>query len=120
MGESARLIDQALEVGAQELNSLLAGDIDMVEKLSNERGQLMGRAFDSPVDSTNQGGMDALRDKLLQLQSLQGRLTEEARRLHESVRKQLVKTKREETRHAGYGKASKAAPMYRISMSKRG
>ncbi|WP_246287729.1 hypothetical protein [Desulfolutivibrio sulfoxidireducens] len=91
-------IDMALEVGERELASLLAGDIEEAERLAFDRGKLMEEAWRMrESDKASQ-----LHDKLMRLQSLQGQLSSEAKRLHETLKKDLKHAKKENERLSGY------------------
>jgi len=116
MSDCLTLLDQALELANKELEQLSSDIVDNVETMARERSRLVARA----MEARNEASLDALRGKLQQLQSLQGRLTLEAKRLHESVRLELLRTKKESTRMAGYGKAYKAPPLFSKFLSKRG
>jgi hypothetical protein len=98
MSNSMTFIDMALEVGERELASLLAGDIEEAERLAFDRGKLMEEAWQMRETSK----VNQLRDKLLRLQSLQGQLTSEAKRLHDTLRQDLKKAKKENERLSGY------------------
>jgi hypothetical protein len=106
MSNSMTFIDMALEVGEQELASLLAGDVEEAERLAFDRGKLMEEAWQMrESDKVSQ-----LRDKLLRLQTLQGQLTSEARRLHETLKKDLKMAKKENERLSGYRSNVVATP----------
>jgi hypothetical protein len=114
MADTLSLLDQALDLGAEELELLALGQVGAAEQKAQARSQLMARAW----EVKGQDRMDELKDKLEQLQSLQGRLTTEARRLHASIKEELKRTKQESARQTGYGKAAKAAPRYSRFVSK--
>ncbi|QLA16968.1 hypothetical protein [Desulfolutivibrio sulfoxidireducens] len=98
MSKSMNFIDMALEVGERELASLLAGDIEEAERLAFDRGKLMEEAWRMrESDKASQ-----LHDKLMRLQSLQGQLSSEAKRLHETLKKDLKHAKKENERLSGY------------------
>jgi hypothetical protein len=100
-------IDMALEVGERELASLLAGDIEEAERLAFDRGKLMEQAWRMrESDKVSQ-----LRDKLMRLQSLQGQLSSEAKRLHETLKKDLKRAKQENERLSGYRSSTVKTPI---------
>ena len=115
MRDCLSLLDQALALGASELDSLNAGDVDQASETSRIRKGLIHEALDCGCDIPT----DAIRDKLLRLQSLQSRLTDAAKVLHESMRQELSRSRKESTRLAGYGMAAKGVPRFR-GLSKRG
>jgi glutamyl-tRNA reductase len=116
MSDCLSLLDQALELGKRELTLLTNEEVDDLEEMAKERRRLISKAMENHEDVS----LHELYDKLQQLQSLQGRLTTEAQRLHESVKRELQRTKQETTRHAGYGKALKTPPLFNRFLSKRG
>lgn len=119
MADCLTLLDQALDVGHKELDSIAAGDVDAVSDLAKQRSELVEQAWTQkdcePVD------VNVLLTKLRRLRTLQGQLTSEAKRLHASLRDDLLRVKRESHRMQGYGKSSKVTPLYGRSMlHKRG
>ncbi len=112
---SLSLLDEALALGERELALLTAGQIDEAGLMANDRSSLMSRAFENSAGVE----LEVLQGKLEQLQSLQGRLTVEARQLHDSVRRELLRTRSEGKRLEGYGKAARRTPMISTFMSKR-
>lgn len=109
MSDSLSLIDEALSLGERELGALTAGDVDLAERNAAERERLLQLAWSNRTPEC----LNALHDRLLQLQCLQGRLTEEAVRLHAQLRAQLQDSRREGTRLRGYGRGAQltAPPM---------
>ena len=107
MPDSLSLLDMALQLGERELGALAAGDVDAADSASRERAELVEMAW----SRRDPAALNDLRDKLLRLQCLQGRLTEEARRLHDNIRSQLQQTRRESQRLTGYRQATRATPL---------
>lgn len=106
MPDSLSLLDMALQLGERELGALAAGDVEAAESASRERAELVEMAWSRRDPSA----LNDLRDKLQRLQCLQGRLTEEARRLHENIRSQLQQSRRESQRLSGYRQATRTTP----------
>lgn len=106
MADSLSLLDMALQLGERELGALAAGDVDAAESSSRERAELVEMAW----SRRDPAALDDLRDKLQRLQCLQGRLTEEARRLHDNIRTQLQHSRRESQRLCGYRQATRSMP----------
>lgn len=106
MANSLELLDQALEMGRRELETLTSGEVDGTDVSSLERGRLLEQAWEMRhcVD------LDAFQKKLLQLQSLQGELTTEARKLHASLKEDMKHIKAQGRRMAGYGQAARMTP----------
>ncbi|MBN2141617.1 MAG: hypothetical protein PHV85_08600 [Desulfovibrionaceae bacterium] len=98
MQGSLDYLDRAIELGRKELDSLKAGDVEQAERLARSRGGLTEKALE-----VRQGvSVEALVDKLTELRSLQGRITGEARRLHASLKADLLKIRKEGRRHSAY------------------
>ncbi|GAB6178055.1 hypothetical protein JCM16814_29460 [Desulfobaculum senezii] len=119
MSDCLRLLDQALDLGQQELDSLAVGDVDTTGDLANERGRLIEKAWSCKDDD----GVDVnvLFTKLRRLRSLQGQLTTEAKRLHASLRDDIARIKDEGRRMKGYGNSTKVTPLFQSRLiSKRG
>ncbi|MFV0422708.1 hypothetical protein [Oleidesulfovibrio sp.] len=116
MVDSLALLDQALTLGEGELNALAEGDVDTADTSAQERGRLIALAWEKR-DSVRE---DELREKLLQLQTLQGRLTSEARKLHQSLREELQRSRKESTRLSGYRRAVSVRPLQSHYISKHG
>ena len=110
MSECLSLLDQALDIGQRELDSLAAGEVDGLEEASRERARLIDEAWNQreceAVD------VDELVGKLRQLRSLQSQLSSKARKLHSSLAEDLMRMRREGKRLVGYGKASKITPLF--------
>ncbi len=116
MADALRLADRALELGRQELKLLESGQADEAGDIARERGQLLASAWKQRQENQ----LDALLDKLQQMQRLQGRLTEQARRVKEEIRQELRRIDGEHTRFAGYAKAARPASVHSRFISKKG
>ncbi len=116
MADSLSLLDQALFLGEQELQALAMGDVDTADENASRRGNLIAMAWDKREGVE----LDALRGKLLKLQNLQGLLTEEARKLHASLKSELQKTKKHSVRLQGYRQAVRVKPTHSQYVSKQG
>lgn len=116
MADSLTLLDQALSLGEQELNALAAGDVDVAHENSGKRSQLLAEAW----EQRDGVAVEDLQNKLMQLQSLQGRLSEEAKRLHVSLKSELQKTKKHSRRLTGYRQAVRVTPLHSHFVSKQG
>lgn len=109
MGDSAKLLDRAIEMGERELGFLASGDVDNAERLAHDRGEITNRA----VAEREGVDLDVLLDKLTQLKQLQGRISSEARRLHASLQQDLKQARQETKRFSAYSGAHKPAPLIR-------
>ncbi|TVM17565.1 hypothetical protein DPQ33_07910 [Oceanidesulfovibrio indonesiensis] len=110
------LLNHALDVADRELAFLMEGQVDEAAALAEDRAQLIEGAWKAGTLQE----LKPLREKLVQLQSMQGRLTEEARKLHAQVRDELARSRQESRRHAGYGNSLKTTPSFTRFLSKRG
>ncbi len=116
MADSLSLLDQALSLGEQELHALAAGDVDFADENAQRRSGLISMAWEKREGVA----LDDLQDKLLKLQSLQGLLTEEARKLHASLKSELQKTKKHSARLQGYRQAVRGNGLHSQFVSKQG
>lgn len=116
MYDTQALLDEALVLGDLELRMLGQGEVEQAQETAQRREDLIAEAF----GNASRTDLAALRGKLEQLMALQGRLTGEARQLHESIRDELMRTRMENERVAGYGKANKETPLFTSMLHKRG
>ncbi|WP_027186232.1 hypothetical protein [Desulfovibrio inopinatus] len=116
MADSLSYLDTALETGRKELDLILRGEVEEAGKLADERGKLLNMAWKERdgVQIAN------LRQKLVQLQTLQGQISHEAKRLHEQLRLELTKTKQENKRFSGYRSTVKPKSIFSKFISKIG
>lgn len=94
------LLDEALQVGARELDALRAGDVDLASELCAQRADLMERGW-----ARRENDCGELRSRLLALRDLQERLFAEGRALKQQIRDQLNQSKAQMRRMRGYGQA---------------
>jgi hypothetical protein len=119
MPECLSLLDQALDLGEQEMEFLEAGDVDGLSDAATERRRLIEEA--ERLRGTERVDVDLLVEKLQKLRSMLSSLTARARTLHETLTDDLSRIRREGRRLAGYGKASKITPLFgRCHLSKKG
>ena len=116
MADSLTLLDQALFLGEQELAALSSGDVDTADLNFRERGRLLDEAWERREGVA----LDVLHEKLLKMQNLQGRLAEEARRLHSGIKDELQRSRKHSTRLKGYRKAVTVTPLHSHFVSKQG
>lgn len=98
MAARRQMIDEAISIGRRELDFLAAGDVFEAEKLSKDRE----RIIDEAIAGLDRGNLEKLADKLVEVKSLHDEITGEARRLHATLKKDLVGMKRQNKRIAGY------------------
>lgn len=107
MNDELDILDLALETGRKELDQLAEGEVDEADRLSSERLALMEEAW----RMRDPKRIGALKEKLVQLQSLQGQITAEARRLHEAIKRDLLRAKQENQRMTGYRSSLRVSPL---------
>ncbi|WP_320172542.1 hypothetical protein [Maridesulfovibrio sp.] len=107
MADTLKLLDQALEIGNEELRHLMAGEVDEAFEAAERRGFLTSQA----LEIKERVSLDQLLGKLKQLKILQGNLTVEAKKLQESLKQDINRAKKENKRFKGYGKAVRGTPL---------
>lgn len=93
-----QMIDEALSIGRKELGCLTQGDVFEAEKLSKDRERILDEAI-GDLDPKN---LNELADKLVEMKSLHDEISGEAKRLHATLKNDLVSMKRQNRRIAGY------------------
>lgn len=107
MDDETDILDRALETGREELRQLAEGEVEEAEKLAAERMALMEEAW----RMRDPKKISTLKQKLLQLQGLQGQITAEARRLHEAIKRDLLRARQENQRLTGYRSSLRVSPV---------
>ena len=116
MREALTLLDQAIEMGNQELALLTAGEVDKAEELAFGRDGVLNAALSEDNLGAPDGEcLDSLVAKLEELKTLQARIIDEASRLRRSIGQEILRTGQEHRRHQGYGKAVRPVPRIRSS-----
>ncbi len=112
MNKGLRKMDEALRLGGKELLCLQAGEIEDAEVHSKKRIALVreaGRFFQADI-------AEDFKAKLIEMHSLQARLTEEAKRLYAALQEEYRQGKQNARQQRGYNKAlsagSLATPVY--------
>lgn len=116
MSDSLTLLEEALELGRQELSLLADGDVEAVWEASRARGELLDQAWRGRDDVD----VDQLVGKLRRLKELQGQMTSDAKRLRDDLRADLARVRQEGKRFSGYASASKVTPLASRFVSKKG
>lgn len=106
---------RALDIGERELELLARGEVEQAGELAHERGMLMDLAHKTPPAAS----AEQIREKLSRLKTLQGRITDEAKRLQQVLREDLKRAKEENKRLAGYRKTVKVTPISSRFISKK-
>ncbi|NDV19015.1 hypothetical protein GO013_06230 [Pseudodesulfovibrio sp. JC047] len=92
------MLDKALSIGRRELGCLSEGDVFAAEKLAHDRERIL----DEAIGDLSRESLQVLADKLVEMKSLHDEITDEARRLRETLRQDLTSMKRKNRRIAGY------------------
>jgi hypothetical protein len=116
MSDALTLLDEALELGRQELCLLAEGDVEAVWEASRNRNELLDQAW-RDRDGVD---VDQLLGKLKRLKELQGQMTSDAKRLRDDLRADLARVRQEGKRFSGYATASKVTPLASRFVSKKG
>ena len=116
MCEALILLDQAIEMGNQELALLSAGEVDKAGELAFGRDSVLNAALaDDNLNAPDGECLDSLVAKLEELKILQARIIDEATRLRRSIGQEILRTGQEHKRHQGYSKAIRPVPRIRSS-----
>lgn len=107
MADTLNLLDQAIEIGHEELRLLVAGEVDDAFEAAERRGFLTSQALETKASIS----LDQILDKLNKLKSLQGQLTSEAKKLHASLKQDITRVKKENVRFKGYGSVARGTPL---------
>ncbi|CCO23892.1 hypothetical protein [Maridesulfovibrio hydrothermalis] len=107
MAETLNLLDQALDIGHEELQYLVAGEVDEASDAAERRGFLTTKALETKESVS----LDQILDKLNKLKNLQGQLTSEAKKLHASLKSDIGRVKKENVRFKGYGSVVRGASL---------
>lgn len=112
MNKGLRKMDEALRLGSKELSCLLAGEVEDAEEHAKKRVALVreaGKFFQLEIAAE-------FKAKLIEMHTLQARLTEEAKKLHAALQEEFREGKENAKQQRAYGKMmtskSTAIPMY--------
>lgn len=97
---ATQLLDEALRIGARELDALRAGDVDLASELCEQRAALMEQGW-----AKRENDLGEVRSRLIALRDLQERLFAEGNTLKEEIRDQLNQSKQQMRRMRGYRQA---------------
>ena len=99
-------MDEALRLGDKELACLLAGEVEDAETHAKKRVALIreaGRFFQADIAAE-------FKAKLIEMHTLQARLTEEAKKLHAALQEELREGRQNAKQQRAYGKAMGPGP----------
>ncbi|MGL1861983.1 MAG: hypothetical protein OCC46_05605 [Pseudodesulfovibrio sp.] len=106
MTARGQMIDEAMSIGRKELGFLTDGDVFEAEKLSKDRERIL----DAAIGNLDRDNLERLSDKLVEMKSLHDEITGEARKLHSSLKEDLLNMKKSNRRIAGYSFGSGNMP----------
>ena len=98
MAARREMLDQALSIGRRELGFLADGDVFEAEKLAKDRERIL----DEAINDLDRAHLEQLSDKLVEMRSLQNDITDEAPKLHSSLKQDLLSMRKQNKRIAGY------------------
>jgi len=98
MARRSSMLDEAITIGRKELDFLVAGDVFEAERMAHSREQLLDQAM-SGLSGDN---LKLLADKLVEMKSLHDEITGEAKKLKQSLKRDLTNMKTQNRRIAGY------------------
>lgn len=102
--EATLLLDEALRIGAKELDALKVEDVDQATILCEKRSKLIEAGW-----AKRREDGEELCSRLLALRSLQESLIEEGRNLKQKIQDRLNSSKKQKCRMHGYGLSVKQA-----------
>ncbi|OEU66886.1 MAG: hypothetical protein BA863_05420 [Desulfovibrio sp. S3730MH75] len=107
MADTLNLLDQALDLGHQEMKYLVAGEVEEAFQASEKRDLYTSKALQTKESVS----LYAILGKLEKLKSLQGQLTSEAKKLHATLKEDLGQAKKDGVRCRGYLGVAKGTPL---------
>lgn len=120
MHAALRLLDQAIELGRQELAHLAAGEVDKAEALAFGRDGMLHEALDhDALAGPAEDSLDTLLDKLRELKGLQAQIIDEARRLQQNIGADIRRLGQEHKRHQGYGRLVRPRRMQNLYLNRQ-
>ena len=113
MDEALQRLDEAYALGEEELDLLLAENVEHMAEKAEKRGRLVAEAFRVNTDGLNDDSESRFLEKLKKLARQHGMLTKEARKLHQRLQDDLAKIKKEGKRVSAYHSAHRPTPLLR-------
>lgn len=116
MAEAGDGYERIMGLCREELASIGERDTERLCSVLLEREQAIGLYVND--ESARQD--EAFLDKLEQIRDMNAMLRHEARKLHQSLKEELLKLRRENKRIAGYRNGAMVTPMGRSVVSRKG
>ena len=115
MAEARDSYERIMSLCREELASIGEGDTERLCSVLLEREEAIGMYMSDA--SARQD--EAFLDKLEQIRDMNGMLRHEARKLHQSLKEELLKLRRENRRIAGYRNGAMVTPLGRGAVSRK-
>jgi hypothetical protein len=116
MAEARDGYERIMSLCRDELASIGERDTERLCSVLLEREEAIGRY----VSDASARQDDAFLDKLEQIRDMNAMLRHEARKLHQSLKEELLNLRRENRRMAGYRSGALVTPMARNVISRKG
>jgi hypothetical protein len=107
------LLDKAIEVGHQEMKALCHEDLSEAEACFARRADLIRKALEGGAPRNPD-----IRDRIVRLERMQEELSAEARKFRDRVKEQLLNSRKQTKRMAGYGQGARNAPAMPMAASR--
>lgn len=115
MAEARDSYERIMSLCREELASIGEGDTERLCSVLLEREEAIGMYMSDA--SARQD--EAFLDKLEQIRDMNAMLRHEARKLHQSLREELLKLRRENRRIAGYRNGAMVTPLSRGAVTRK-
>lgn len=116
MAEAGDAYERILGLCREELESIGERDTERLCSVLREREEAIGMFMNDESASQDEEFLG----KLERLRDLNAMLSREARKLHQSLREELINLRKENKRMAGYRSGAMVTPLGRRVMSRRG
>lgn len=116
MAEARDACERILGLGREELASIGDRDTERLRSVLREREEAIS-AFLNDEEARND---EAFLEKLGRIREMNAMLGNEARRLHQSLKDELLKLRMENRRISGYRNGAMVTPLTRRVMSRKG
>lgn len=106
MAERRQLLNEALNIGRRELGSLIDGDVFEADRLAQDRERLLDQA----IADLGRDDLQSLADELVEMKNLHAEITSQARKLHASLKHDLLNMRKQNRRFSGYSRGAGNMP----------
>ena len=116
MAESRDRCERILGLGREELASIGDRDTERLAAVLREREEAIGEFLNDPEARQDEEFLD----KLTRIREMNAMLGREARKLHQSLKEELLKLRMENKRISGYRSGAMVTPLDRRVLSRKG